>query len=388
MAATGRLRMVHGSVRDELRATRFTLVDADGRARLSMGPGEDGAAGLQLLDADERLRAQLGVDPRGATNLKLHDAAGEVCAWLSVSADGAPSLYLRSVDHADRTPRAHAQLCVDEHGCPVLSLHDRDGQPRVLLSLDERGGQPSFSFSDATGTAHLVLGEDVAGGFLHVYDRDGKVRAGSGAAAARSGLVPAPEMQLAAEAAARTEAERIAHEVAERTGSESATREVGALQRRLVRVERQAARGWIAALALFAVGTMLGARAHELTTTAVGSDAPVVASNGELPNALPGTIEARAFLLTGEDGVARARFALLPDGAPFLQMVGPDGESSAELSILPDDGPVFRLNGDDTELALTAPPHEPPHVGLYEEGRTVFQAPGQIARFPPPYTWP
>lgn len=385
--ATGRLRVVHGNEREreEIRASRFTLVDADGHARLSMGPGDDGAAGLQLLDADERLRAQLGVDPRGATNLKLHDAAGEVCAWLSVSADGAPSLYLRSVDHEKRTPRAHAQLCVDEHGCPVLSLHDRDGQPRVLLSLDERGGAPSFSFSDATGTAHLVLGEDVTGGFLHVYDRNGRVREGTGVAAAPSGLVPAPEMQLAAEAVA----ERVAADVAERAGSESATREIDALQHRLMRVERKAARGWIAALALFAIGSMLGARANELATPAVGSQAPVVTSNGELPTTGPaGTIEARAFLLTGDDGVARARFALQPDGAPFLQMVGPDGESSAELSIMPEDGPVFRLNGDDTTLALTAPPNAPPHVGLYEGGRTLFQAPGQIARFPPPYTWP
>jgi len=379
MTPTGRLRVVHGDERererDELRAARFTLVDAEGRTRLSMGPGDDGSAGLQLHDADQRLRAQLGVDPRGATNLKLHDAAGEVCAWLSVSPEGAPSLYLRSVDHEQRTPRAHAQLCVDEHGCPVLSLHDRDGQPRVLLSLDERGGAPSFSFSDATGTAHLVLGEDVTGGFLHVYDRDGRVREGTGAAA------PAlPAITAAAQA------ERVAEDVAER--NQEAASDVGELRRRLLRVERKAARGWIAALALFAIGTMIGARANELATPAVGSQAPVVTTAGELPAALPGTIEARAFLLTGEDGVARARFALLPDGAPFLQMVGPDGESSAELSVVPKDGPVLRLNGDDTELALTAPPDAPPHVGLYEAGRTVFQAPGQIAKFPPPYTWP
>jgi len=382
MTPTGRLRMVHGNERDrerdELRAGRFTLVDAEGRTRLSMGPGDDGSAGLQLHDADERLRAQLGVDPRGATNLKLHDAAGEVCAWLSVSPEGAPSLYLRSVDHEQRTPRAHAQLCVDEHGCPVLSLHDKDGQPRVLLSLDERGGQPSFSFSDATGTAHLVLGEDVTGGFLHVYDRDGRLREGTGAAA--------PKLPASAADAVRAEVERVAENVAER--NEAAAGDVGELQRRLLRVERKAARGWIAALALFAIGTMVGARANELATPAVGSQAPIVATNGELPSAPAGTIEARAFLLTGDDGVARARFALLPDGAPFLQMVGPDGESSAELSIVPNEGPVLRLNGDDTELALTAPPNAPPHLGLYEDGRTVFQAPGQIAKFPPPYSWP
>jgi hypothetical protein len=153
----------------EIRAARFTLVDGRGRSRATLGLSDDGAPALALYDSDHAPRVQLALDASGAANLKLHDGDGEVSAWLSVGANGAPSLYLRGINRRRRSLKGHAELCVDEHGCPVLSLYDKDGRPRVLLSLDEEDGVPSLSFSSAAGDLRALLSGDVDQGSLHLY---------------------------------------------------------------------------------------------------------------------------------------------------------------------------------------------------------------------------
>src|SRR5262245_12905909 len=126
------------AVVDELRARRFTVVGEHGRMRAALGPGAGGAAGLYLYDDEDRPRAEVALDATGAANVKLHDPDGEVCAWLAVGPHGAPSLYLRGASRHGTGVRGHAQVSIDEHGCPLLSLHDTDGRARVLLSLDEQ----------------------------------------------------------------------------------------------------------------------------------------------------------------------------------------------------------------------------------------------------------
>ena len=153
----------------EVRATRLTLVDQNGSPRAALGIGEDGSPALRLFDPFEQTRAQLVVDPSGAANLKLHDRDGEVSAWLSVGPSGAPSLYLRGGGRTPSRARGHAELCVDEHGCPVLSLYDKDGQPRVLLCLGEKDGTPSLSFSSTRGDLRALLTGDAERGMLRLY---------------------------------------------------------------------------------------------------------------------------------------------------------------------------------------------------------------------------
>jgi hypothetical protein len=154
---------------EEVRATRLTLVDQNGSPRAALGIGDDGSPALRLFDPFEQTRAQLVVDPSGAANLKLHDRDGEVSAWLSVGPSGAPSLYLRGIGRTPSRARGHAELCVDEHGCPVLSLYDKDGQPRVLLCLGEKDGTPSLSFSSTRGDLRALLTGDAERGTLRLY---------------------------------------------------------------------------------------------------------------------------------------------------------------------------------------------------------------------------
>ena len=154
---------------DDVRALRFTLVDEQGTVRAALGPGRDGGVGMRLVDARGRARAELALDESGATNLKLHDAEGEVCAWLDVGPDGRPGLYLRGPTGHHEGVRGHAEISVDEHGSPVVSLHDRNGQPRVLMSLDERTGNASLSCADAHGNPSALLTEDADCGHLHLF---------------------------------------------------------------------------------------------------------------------------------------------------------------------------------------------------------------------------
>src|SRR5438445_9195457 len=170
----------------ELRATCFTVVDGRGDVRATLGPLADGAIGLRFSDGDDRTHAELSVDASGATNLKLHDREGEVCAWLAVGRQGDPSLYLQGTSRHRDGVRGHAKLSVDEYGCPVLSLHDRHGEPRVLLAVDER-----------TGT-----------GDLYLFDREGHSRDVPALRFDRAEPLPAPDPRVAALATRVTRLER------------------------------------------------------------------------------------------------------------------------------------------------------------------------------------
>jgi hypothetical protein len=362
----------------ELRATRFTLVDGGGRARAALGPADDGSTGLLLYDAQERPRAQMVLDGSGQASVKLHDRDGDVAAWLAVGRSGAPSLYLRGVSRSDRAVRGHAEICVDEHGCPVLSLHDREGQPRVLLSLDERDGRPGLSFSDGLGNSRLVISEDGSGGLLYLYDREGRSREG------------VPRLPLGDPPPAETP----------RTSAPPppvATPDDGAfvaMAERVSALERGRRRGRLATAALVLLAAALGgvggaALAPELReqTTASAPIEPAVAS-APIADTTGRVIQAEEFVLTDGRGGTRAKLSLMPDGWPYLQLTGPEGDGIVQLAVLPGPDVLLRLTGGDGTVLLAASPNGPPSLSLYDGDRVIFQAPAGLARFPPPSVWP
>ncbi|HEV7732980.1 MAG TPA: hypothetical protein VGR62_12490 [Candidatus Binatia bacterium] len=368
----------------ELRATRFTLVDSVGRARAALGPADDGSTGLLLFDAQERPRAQMVLDGSGQAHVKLHDRDGDVAAWLAVGRSGAPSLYLRGVSRTDRAVRGHAEICVDEHGCPVLSLHDREGQPRVLLSLDERDGRPGLSFSDALGNSRLVLSEDGTGGLLYLYDREGQSRDGVprlplGDPPPVTAAPPSPDARVAA-----------------------SDGDLPSMVDRITRLERSRRRGRLAAAALVLIAAGLGgiggaAFAPELRRMPAPSPiavapiavAPIAAAPAPVVAAAPSRVlEAEEFVLTDGHGGTRARLSLMPDGWPYLQLSGPDGQGIVQLAVLPGPDVLLRLSAGNGTVLLAASADGPPSLSLYEGDRVVFQAPAGLARFPPPSVWP
>lgn len=371
---------VEEAVDTELRATRFTLVDGGGRARAALGPADDGSTGLLLYDAQERPRAQMVLDGSGQANVKLHDRDGDVAAWLAVGRSGAPSLYLRGVSRSDRAVRGHAEICVDEHGCPVLSLHDREGQPRVLLSLDERDGRPGLSFSDALGNSRLVLSEDGSGGLLYLYDREGRGREGI----PRLALGDPPPVE------APRPAPPAAPQVTPTDGGALA-----AMSERLGVLERSRRRGRLAAAALVLVAAALGGVGGATFAPELRGEAPAPAPIAAAPVATATTVvtpsrvvEAEEFILTDGHGGTRAKLSLMPDGWPYMQLTGPGGDGVVQLAVLPGPDVLLRLTGGDGTVILAASPNGPPSLSLYDGDRVIFQAPAGLARFPAPSIWP
>ena len=318
---------VAGTTR-ELRANRFTVVDDRGEVRATLGALGDGALGLRFADGDDRAQAELSVDDDGATNLKLHGRDGEVCAWMAVGRHGDPSLYLQGASRHHDGVRGHAKLSVDEHGCPVLSLHDRAGQPRVVLTLDERTGRGDLYLFDREGHSHDVPA-------LRFDEGD---------------PLPEPDPRV----------ERLAT--------------------RLARLERARARRWVAAAVLLLLGALGGVLGDQLASPRTTPAPPVEV----ITPATGRIVRAEEIALTDAHGTTRARLAVLPDGTPLLWMADPQNKTTAQLSLLAETGATLRLSGGKSSIVLTSPPHDLPSVGAYDGADILFQAPSNVARFLPP----
>jgi hypothetical protein len=343
------------AVADDVRARRFTLVGERGSVRAALGAASDGSPGLWLYDGDDRPRAELALDASGATNVKLHDGDGDVCAWLAVGRHGAPSLYLRGGSRHGTGVRGHAQVSVDEHGCPLLSLHDSEGRARVLLSLDEQSGMAGLSYTDEHGNSCLLLGED-AHGRLRLVDVDGRARGVP--------VLPLERPGPAAEPAADPDVR------------------LAAVAERLARLER----GRLLRRTAGALVVLAAALAGVLGGRLVPPSAPASAPAPErAPAAAPGpVVYAEEVVLTDHKGGVRARLGVLADGTPFLRMTDPSDRSAVELGVPTDSGPLFRLNSGRSTIVLDAPPDDLPSLGLYDRRELVFQAPSNVARFIPP----
>jgi hypothetical protein len=351
------VRIDESGARDDLRATRFTLVDERGAVRAALGPGGDGAVELTLYDRDQRPRAELGVDAAGAANLKLHGPEGEVSAWLAVGRHGAPTLYLHGTSRHRDGVRGHAELSVDEHGSPVLSLHDRFGQARVLLSLDERTGMATLCCADAQGESRLLLGEDESGGLFHVAER--------------RGLRDVPALPIGPPRRSAEPDPRLA-----------------AMAARVARLERAAGRrrvgrrvGLLAVVVVAALVGVAGSRFVQPVPAAAPPE-PVAAAH------LGPVVHAEELILEDRTGAMRARLAVLPDGTPLLWMSDPRGQSTAQMTVLADSGAFFRLGAGPSSIVLSAPPNDPPSLGAFKGDDVLFQAPSHVARFMPPDLWP
>ena len=373
---------------EELRALRLTLVDRFGRPRAALGPASDGSTGLRLYDADDRLRVELALDDGGATNLKLHGPDGEVSAWLSVGRLGDPSLYLHGTSRHQEGVRGDVELSVDEHGRPTVSLHDRDGQPRALLGLDEQTGMATLSQTDAQGNSCVLLTEDAGGGHLLLFDHTGRLRevptpppvrhepaettapAPPASPEATVWIAPAPSEIVAPIDPAPT--------VAVVSIPAPADEALDTLARRVRRLERGRGISAVAAVLLGALVGATGARLLPSLPDATPRPVPPPLAPASVP-----VVHAEEIILTDRHGEMRARLGVLPDGTPLLWMSDPESRSTVEMGALSGAGAVLRLSGGRSSIALDAPPADLPSVGAYDGNEILFQAPSHVARFLP-----
>jgi hypothetical protein len=338
----------------ELRASRFTLVDRHGNTRATLGVGDDGSPAVQLFDPGDQPRMQLALEANGAANVKLLDADGDVRVWLAVSANGAPSLYLRGTSRYAEGGTGHAELAIDEHGCPALSLCDTGGQPRLLLGLDEKAGMPRLSLSSADGDLRALLIADRDRGALHLYPEP----------PARD--VPAVAFRPRAEPPNGVPA-AVVTPIAPPPGSAATNGHAPhAVEPPPAPAARRPRRRWLrlgVPLAALAAAALGAAGYHALTVAP-----PEAAPRARADTRTARTVEAEEFVLRGPGGNVHARLAVLPNGSPYLQLTA-GGDSSAELSILPGQGPVLKLSDGKALVSLRAKGDGSSELTLHAEGQ-------------------
>jgi hypothetical protein len=336
----------------ELQASRFTLVDRYGNARAALTVGDDGSPAIHFFDPGQQPRMTLGLEADGAANVKLLDPNGDVRIWMSVNPNGAPSVYLRGTSRYADGGTGHAELAIDDHGTPALSLCDTGGQPRLLLGLDEKAGIPRLSLAGPDGELRALLIADRERGALHLYPEDGvpesRARRDIPALQLRPARDPEPEPEASPEPAPAT---IVVTPIEPPNGHAVHLREP--LQSDAPAPSRRSRRRYLGAAVPFLVLGVagLGAAGYSaLTTPAPGPTAEH--GTGETRDSR--SLEAEEFVLRAPDGDVHARLGLLPDGSPFLQLTGSGGESSAELSILPSQGPVLKLSDGKALVSMRA----------------------------------
>ena len=180
------------SATQEVRAQKFSLVDAQGNsravllstpkgdvllsfndktksseARLVLGAGAEGLPFIALRDKDDKLRVMIGLQT-GTPRATFHASDGRERAWVSVEKDGSPIIGLR--DHEGK-PRSI--LTVGSDDTPRLALASKEGKPRFVIG--GTSDQYGMAFFDSNGKLRAELETKSDGAPSLVFaDRDEK----------------------------------------------------------------------------------------------------------------------------------------------------------------------------------------------------------------------
>jgi hypothetical protein len=100
------------------------------------------ASRFELVDGEGRTRAVLGLSKSGTPELDLRDAEGRPRALLVLDRDNLPVFLLKDAEVVTR-----AKLELDSKGAGKLTLSDPDQAPRVEID----GSKPGLRIQDAKG---------------------------------------------------------------------------------------------------------------------------------------------------------------------------------------------------------------------------------------------
>ncbi|HRI88184.1 MAG TPA: hypothetical protein PLJ47_08620 [Candidatus Hydrogenedentes bacterium] len=149
-----------------VRATRFELVNSDGRVMGMFGSVNGKTAQLEIHDEAGNPRVHMGIrDSNGEPEFMLNGKDGKKRAWLSLTSVGGANLML--IDNGERarvnmltTPEGdpflhmldanevgRATCGIRNDGTPVLELHDADGNVRAAFRV-EKDGNGSLSYPE------------------------------------------------------------------------------------------------------------------------------------------------------------------------------------------------------------------------------------------------
>ena len=139
-------------------AREFRVVGKDGVVRATLGTHDDGSTALKLFDRAGKQRTLVNLSSSDNASVAFYDADEKVHAQFVALQDGGSGLSLH-----DKTGPARMVLTAPPSGSPAISLYDKEGLARVKLNL----------LSD--GSASILVGDPEGKGAVGVASLpDGK----------------------------------------------------------------------------------------------------------------------------------------------------------------------------------------------------------------------
>jgi hypothetical protein len=136
----------------EIEAQKFILRDSQGRGRATLGfTPEDNSPALVLNQTDGTLGASIKIGPQGRSMLSLYDRGGNPRALLSLDTDGSAGLTLGDADG-----KARAGLAVTSEKSAGLIFYGNGENPLAVVGL-ARDGSPAIIFTDERGKPNVVI---------------------------------------------------------------------------------------------------------------------------------------------------------------------------------------------------------------------------------------
>lgn len=168
-----------------VRASRFELTDAEGRARAVLGLTRKGEPSFALADRTGHIAARLSIesvpgDPEGIPVLQLLDKAGTVRTDIRLMRDGDPRINLSNKNGGHLASLSGTGV---KDGGTEWLLSDDAGRLRVLLTINHAGtnltlmddakkvrarlgvapdGTPTLVFADEAGQQRSVVAYDAS----------------------------------------------------------------------------------------------------------------------------------------------------------------------------------------------------------------------------------
>jgi hypothetical protein len=150
------LLMAQASRNEVVRASRFDVIDSEGRTRMQLGVDDRTGPSLILLDEAGSLRAAMST--LGGSLLMLYDRTGKVRAQISATDDSA------GITIIGKGMSGGTIISEDRLG-PALILTDETGKGRATINLK---GTPNLSLLDVNGKAQLAASLTASGPVLRL----------------------------------------------------------------------------------------------------------------------------------------------------------------------------------------------------------------------------
>jgi hypothetical protein len=155
--------------RNVIAAQHFIVHDETGQNRAVLGMNANGGVGLTLM-GQTQVRIGVNLDSAGIT---LLDGNGKMRLSLGMRADGSEGVTLLD---PDQKPRIAMNLLADQ--TPQFILRGLDGQIRA--SLTQTGGSAGLLLMDTAGKVRGALAQDAQATALDFMDKAGTTRLHSG----------------------------------------------------------------------------------------------------------------------------------------------------------------------------------------------------------------